>query len=971
MSRHSAILVGPILVGLVALVPSLAVAATPVPGSAGSVEFFEQRIRPVLVQHCYECHSAKAKKLKGGLYLDSREGVLRGGDSGPAVIAGKPDDSPLIQALRQDGYEMPPAGKLGDQIISDFEAWVRAGAVDPRVQAPVVRREGIDLEAGRKFWSFVPPRKQPAPAVHDASWPRDNVDRFILARLEAQKQSPSPDADALTLLRRVTFDLIGLPPTPAEIDAFERDVAKSGNLPDALARVVDRLLASPHFGERWGRYWLDVARFSESTGGGRSVVFGEAWRYRDYVIRSINADKPFDRFVTEQLAGDLLPSANVEQSQDQLVATAFLLLGANNYEEQDKQALEMDIVDEQLDTLGRSLLGMTLGCARCHDHKFDPIPTRDYYALAGIMRSTRALVNKTDNVARWFERPIPLPTPEVQQWDADQAAIADLEKQIKKLKQSAGFPKGIVPVASLPGIVLDDPAGKRIGEWVESMTVRSYVGTGYVFDGDTAKGSKTITFTPEFPTAGLYEVRLAYTAHENRAAKVPVEILDLDGEHTSYVDQRLIPPIDGHFVSVGRFRFDSTNQWYVRISNEETEGSVVVDAVQFLPVSNTPVEVAKAGTPEKKTSAEKKAEAKRLAEAAPELAPLEKQLKELEERVAARPQVISVEDSKTVGDCPICVRGNVHQPGDVVPRGFLQVASTRKPISVPSTESGRRELAAWIISPENPLTARVIVNRVWAHLFGAGLVRTVDNFGRTGEAPSHPELLDSLAIEFRQQDWSIKKLVRRLVLSRTYRQSSAARAELAAIDIDNRLLGRMNRRRLDAESLRDAILSASGQLDLSFGGPTMKGSKKGDAESKYSESGSVSNDNRRSVYMPVLRNRLLEIFEAFDFADPNSVVGQRSASIVAPQALYLLNSPFVLEQARHAADEALSKTIDNGPRVDAAFLATLGRPPRDDERRLMLAVVEAVEQDNTDERREAWRHVYQALFGCLDFRYLD
>jgi hypothetical protein len=887
-------------------------------------------------------------------------------------VAGKPDDSVLIQALRQDGYEMPPAGKLNDRIIADFEAWVRAGAVDPRVQTPVVRREGIDRAAGRKFWSFVPPRKYPAPAVKDAAWPRDEIDRFILARLEQQKQTPSPDAEPLTLLRRVTFDLVGLPPTPAEIEDFQRETANPANVPKALERVVDRLLASPHFGERWGRYWLDVARFAESTGGGRSMVFDEAWRYRDYVIRSFNADKPFDRFVTEQLAGDLLPSENLEQSQDQLMATAFLLLGANNYEEQDKQALEMDIIDEQLDTLGRSLLGMTLGCARCHDHKFDPIPTRDYYAMAGILRSTRALVNKTDNVARWFERPIPLPTAEVQKWDADQAAIADLEQQIKKLKQSVGFPKGILPVAGLPGIVLDDTAGKKIGEWVESNTVRSYIGTGYVFDGNTGKGSKTITFTPEFPTAGQYEVRLAYTAHENRAANVPVEILDLDGEHTSYIDQRLIPPIEGHFVTVGRFRFDSTNQWYVRISNEATEGSVVVDAVQFLPVSNVAVEVAKATAgPSTADKPAKKTKPAKESVSTPELAAMEKELKALEAKVAARPQVISVEDAKTVGDCPICIRGNAHQPGEIVPRGFLQVASSRKPVAVPSTESGRRELAAWIVSAENPLTSRVIVNRVWAHLFGAGLVRTVDNFGRTGEAPSHPELLDSSAVEFRQQGWSIKKLVRRLVLSHSYLQSSATRPALTKIDVDNRLLGRMNRRRLDAEGLRDAILSASGQLDPTFGGPTMKGSKKADSESKYAESGSAFTDTRRSVYTPVMRNRLLEIFETFDFADPNSVVGQRSSSIVAPQALYLLNSPFVLEQARHAADEAVSKTLDDGQRVDLAFLATLGRPPRDDERQLMLAAVADAAQGTTSERREAWRHVYQALFGCLDFRYLD
>ena len=367
------------------------------------IEFFEKKIRPVLVQHCHECHAADSKAIKGGLLLDSREGWRKGGDSGPSIISGKPSDSLLIKALRhEDGLEMPPKGKLSDEIVADFVKWVEMGAPDPRKGGPVkvIKRE-IDIKAGQQFWSFQPITTPPIPAVKASSWPASTIDRFILAKLEAAGLQPVADADRTALLRRVTFDLIGVPPSPEEMDAFAADQS-----PDAYERVVERLLASPQFGERWGRHWLDLSRFAESSGGGRSMIFPEAWRYRDYVIRSFSDDKPFDRFVLEQLAGDLLPADSPQQREEQLVATALLALGPTNYEEQDKQALEFDVVDEQIDTIGRTYLGMTIGCARCHDHKFDPIPTRDYYAIAGILRSTHLLIH--DNVSKWHETPLPM-----------------------------------------------------------------------------------------------------------------------------------------------------------------------------------------------------------------------------------------------------------------------------------------------------------------------------------------------------------------------------------------------------------------------------------------------------------------------------------------------------------------------------------------------------------------------------------
>jgi hypothetical protein len=952
--------------------------ATAQPEERNGLAFFEARIRPVLIKHCYECHSAESKNIKGGLLLDSREGLLRGGESGPAVVVGKPDESLLLQALRQDGFEMPPAGKLPDAVIADFEKWVRLGAPDPRVVAASPKRSGINLDEGRKFWCFQPPRDAAVPPVKNSAWPATDVDRFILARLESQQLAPSPAADRRVLIRRATFDLLGLPPTPAEIEAFEAD-----DSPDALARLVDRLLASPHFGERWGRHWLDVVRFAESSGGGRSLIFKQAWRYRDYVVGSFNADKPFDRFVTEQLAGDLLPAKDREQSQEQLVATALLMLGAINYEEQDKAALELDVVDEQLDTIGRAFMGMTLGCARCHDHKFDPIPTRDYYALAGILHSTKMLVH--ENVSHWTERPLPQPTAEEQQWTQEQAQAAALEAKIRETKvalkklvgEKRGDAKKPIAVADLPGLVLDDKQAKRIGVWTESTIVKPFIGEGYLHDDDGTKGQNTLTFVPEFTRAGLYEVRLAYTPAGNRATSVPVEILHLDGEFSGKVDQSQTPDVDGQFTSLGRFRFDETNQWFVRISNEGTAGTVAVDAVQFLPVDRADAEDPKAAVAQSDSKEKESQEAVVLAKAEAKMA---KELKELQEHLSARPTVMAVEECRAIEDCAIRIRGNVDQRGEVVPRGFLQVASVGSSPTLPSTESGRRELAAWITRPDHPLTARVIVNRVWSYLFGAGIVRTVDNLGRTGEAPSHPELLDHLAVRFVREGWSIKKLIRELMLSNVYQQSSAARADLAARDPDNRLLGRMNRRRLDAESLRDAILVASGQVDMTIGGPTIRELKKGDkAAASATEYGYVFDDSRRSIYTPAFRNRLLELFETFDFADPNSVVGQRNVSTVAPQALYLLNSPFVMAQAGLAADQLLSVPgLNDTDRIERMFQSTLGRPPRDNERRLMIEAVASSKEgaslsDSAElaRRRAAWQRVYQALFGCLDFRYLD
>jgi cytochrome c553 len=959
-----------VLVVLVFLSPCLLISLSASHAADPGTEFFEKKIRPVLVEHCYKCHSPEAKKPKGGLSLDTREGVRRGGDTGPAVVPGKPGESLLMKAVRYTDTElkMPPKGKLTEAVVADLEKWIAMGAPDPREKTSTVVGSTANAKPRSGHWAYQPVKRFPVPTTKDEVWARNEVDRFILAKLEEKGLPPSGDADRRTLIRRVYFDLIGLPPRPEEIDAFVQDESA-----EAFVRVVDRLLASAHFGERWGRHWLDVARYAESSGGGRSLLFPDAWRYRDYVIKSFNDDKPYDRFVMEQIAGDLLsrtPVANASGSpgDEPLVATAFLALGPTNYERQDKSILEMDVIDEQLDTLGRVFLGQTIGCARCHDHKFDPIPTRDYYALAGIFKSTQTLIH--DNVSRWVDVPLPLPKQAEAEQREHEAKVAALTERLKTARAAeaklagAGVKRAdtLLKVSELPGIVLDDAQAKKVGFWRHSTSVKGFIGDGYLHDDNAEKGTKTLTFTPDFAKPGRYEVRIAYTPGANRANKVPVHILHLDGEFTGHIDERQSPAIDGRFVSVGTFRFDTSGQWYVIISNEGTDGHVIVDAVQFLPEDQASGERKPPDTgkgkptrpPEELTSKLLEAELKRLTEAGPK-----------------RPVAMGVRDATKIEDCHICIRGNFHNRGEKVQRGFLTAITpvVEAPVSpLPQKQSGRRELAEWLVRPENPLIARVMVNRIWHWLFGVGLVRTVDEFGVTGEPPSHPELLDFLALRFTEDSWSVKRLVRMLVLTRAYQMASTPKpgpqgAGLGGtLDPENRLLWRMNRKRLDAECIRDAMLVVSGQLDRRIGGLSLKPGTTSEYDYRF-------DDARRSVYTPVLRNKLLELFEAFDFPDPNIVAGRRNVSTVATQALYLLNHPFVMEQARRAAaqpDPAQGSEVQ----LERAYRTTLGRPPTKGEKAIALKFLAAAGEDKV-ERLTAWERLYQVLFACVDFRYVE
>ena len=920
------------------------------------LEFFEKKIRPVLAAKCVECHGSE--KAQANLRLDVAGAWLVGGDSGPVVVPGEPEESRLLLALRHDGsdVDMPPDGKLSDDVIRLMEVWIARGAPAPKERLGSLPKSSIDIEAGREFWSYEPPVSQPLPSVSRTDWPTDWIDAFVLARLEESGLDPSASADRATLARRLTFDLLGLPPEPEEIDAFVNDSS-----PAAYENFVDRLLASPQFGERWGRHWLDVVRYAESVTL-RGLVFHEAWRYRDYVVDQFNADRPFDQFVREQTAGDLLSSESIKQSQRQRVATTFWTMGNSNLEDQDKRQLDMDVVDEQIDVMGKAFLAQTIGCARCHDHKFDPIPTADYYALAGILRNTQRLEHA--NVSGWVERPLPLPPDQEQAYAKQDAQIAKFTKQIEQTRKriadlspdGAGGATGQpARSADLPGIVVDDKQAKKVGFWAESKSVRTYVDDGYLHDANDGKGNKTVTFVPMLPKDGRYEVRISYTAYSNRSKSVPVTVFSGDGEKTISVNMQKTPPIDGRFLSLGEYRFEVAGQSFVLISNENTEGHVVADAVQFLPRDADEVKERTEETKESKNAPELAAEKLKLKL-------LERKLKKAKDVAKKRPSYMTLVEREEIRDIPIHLRGSANSLGEVVPRGFLRVVAPVRESPLPAGESGRRELAEWLSSPDNPLTARVYVNRAWHWLFGSGLVRTVDNFGTTGEMPSHPQLLDELATRFVDEGSSVKQLVRDIVTSATYRQASEASAESQKVDPENRLLSHANRRRLEAEAIRDAMLTISGELDLAAGGPTVP-------EDLSADYDYVAAGNRRSIYIPVFRNSLPAIFEAFDYPDPSLVVGKRTTSTVAPQALFLLNNPFVRERAEAAAVRLLANdTGSDDERVRRAFRWTLGRVPTPEETAVARETLrEEIGASSSPEK--AWTEVFHLLFLSLDFRY--
>ncbi len=947
---------------------------------AAKVEFFEARIRPALVEHCYSCHSTDAKDVKGGLLLDSRQGLFVGGDSGQALVPGNVGASLLLKALRHEGLEMPPEQKLPDDVIDDFSAWIRDGAADPRDGEVAGEKRTIDIEQGRDFWCFRPIQRPSIPAI-DETWATTDIDRLIAAQRLAisgkgRNVAYAAQAAPETLIRRLTFVLTGLPPTLEEQETFI--IAWADNPETAMESTVDRLLASPHFGEHWGRHWLDVARFSESTGGGRSLMLPDAWRFRDYVIHSFSIDKPFDQLVREHIAGDLLPSSSAEEHDAQIIGAGYLMLGANNYEEQDKEQLRMDVVDEQIDSMGRSFLGMTLGCCRCHDHKFDAIPTTDYYALAGIFRSTQSLL--PNNVSDFVTAPLRVGYDKraVEAWAARdkelERQITELKKAIPRGKRSALVVSKSPQLEELAGVVVDDLDATFDGTWIPSSFQQPFVGEGYRHCGQPRTGL-AVHYEAKLPADGEYRLRMVINSGESRSNNVPVLIVHADGESIVTVSQKTAPPGDGVFAELGRFRFEAGTPARVTVkASEASPGHVIADAIQFVDSS---MAVVAASTDDRTAAFKPPTGAPKIAEAAASLA---EQLKSLEagraEHLKHKPTVptaMCVRDEATPADWHVHIRGEIRNLGPVVRRGFLSVAtpetiSSTVSAAAANSSSGRRELAEWLASPNNPLTARVYVNRVWMHVLGEGIVRTPDNFGQTGERPTHPELLDYLADSFMTADhWSTKKLVRRLCLTSTFRRASQVSSESVDVDPENQNLTRGFRRRLDAESIRDSLLQISGSLDLSIqSGRTIAKLSTYDNEFHHDEHPMYC----RSVYVPSFRNTMLDLFEVFDVANPNVVTGKRTNSLRPAQSLYLLNSPFVMDQAQQAAATFLMSSSflpgDASGSVRNAWRICLGREPSAAE---SAAALQAVGEQPDSEH--VWRTLFHSLFASVDFRYVD
>jgi hypothetical protein len=1102
--------------------------------TAEQAEFFEKEVRPLLAERCFDCHGGK--KVRGGLKLTSRAAILRGGDTRPAAVPGKPDESLLIQAVRQAGdLKMPPKTRLSDQEIARLTRWVQMGLPWPETPATVTAAPpGADdpfTKAQHGFWSFQPVKVTPPPAVKDRAWARSEIDRYILAALEARGLHPAPAADKRTLLRRATFDLTGLPPTPEEIDAFLADESS-----DAFARVVDRLLASPAYGERWGRHWLDVVRYTDSfdarilSGAGNVMDIPEAYRYRDWVVDAFNRDVPYDQFVINQIAGDLLPPRPGEANVPGIVATGMLAIGNWGGGDADKEKLLTDIADDQVDVVCRGFLGLTMACARCHDHKFDPLLTDDYYGLAGIFFSSHILADpgpKTDGPPM-LRIPL-LPPAEVAKREERVKRVAELEKQVKQLRdeqqgaaarallgdtaryitaawdyQHRGQEQAALTLGqfaaerrlneaalrqwvSYLGLgdyrLLDRPMSKVAGQaglfgWkgeadnpsavvnttdheVAFLTIRMpprsvavhpsptggvavawrspVTGTvrvsGRVADADpncgdgiewvlqqrqpdgvrslasgaipnggaqsliAGKGGDGLTAVDVQAGDTLLLVILPKENYYCDTTVVELEVAERDGARRTWnLVQDVVPdPLEGGKGNPHGDRQGHAEVWHVfDMAGNSLPAAAAPPGSALAAWRKTVAEAGRgqAGHAEIEKAAEAVQQALQAAdagkgpdarlyqdltserspfrpaaqdeqtfpaEARDRLARLSAELAELKKQVAAPvPFAHGVQE----GGCPkspqagvhdvrIHLRGRYDRLGKLVPRHFPRIlAGENQP---PITEgSGRLQLARWIASPDNPLTARVIVNRVWLYHFGEGLVRTPGNFGKLGEPPTNPQLLDYLADLLVNSGWSLKELHRAIMLSAVYQQSSVAPEETLKADPDNRLLGRMNRQRLEAEAIRDSLLAVSGRLDRTLGGRATRD----------------FNTTRRTLYFMTVRSDRTSFRELFDAADPTAIIDKRTVSTVAPQALFLLNHPFALDHAKALAQRVLREgPADDTGKVGRLYVLLFGRPPSEPETRIGLAALRRAVRATGMEK--AWEEYCQVLLCANEFIYID
>lgn len=1060
-----------------------------------ALEHFEKKIRPVLIEQCYDCHSAAANEVKGGLLVDHRDGLRRGGDSGLAIVPGKPDESLLIAALKHDGLAMPPKKRLPDNVIADFVLWIQQGAVDPRTTPPnpeqageAARRE--QYEQRRQWWSLRPVAPSTPPEVRQHEWPAGEIDRFILARLEAASLAPAQRADSSTLVRRLSFSLTGLPPSPNDVEEFLNDSS-----PDAWERLVDRTLASPHFGEHWARHWMDVVRYTDTYGYEWDIPAKGAWRYRDYLIRAFNSDVPFDQLVREQLAGDLLASPRInheEEINESLIGPMFYQMGEKRHGDSSEfDGIHQEMLDNKVDAFSKTFLALTVACARCHDHKLDAVQQREYYALGGMFMSSRWVTNTVDLPAR--HEPFRKEFREIKaamrpllarQWVSDAQALS--VDQWRERRRAAGEKELPLenPLAIWRAILTAEETGAPLDQAWDSLVAqyrqereerrkknathftlvadfRDGVPPGWSVDG---AGLRDVTPRGDFTVAldgneaigqillgGL--VTCADSPRLNGAVRTPIlktlepghlsfEVLGGDfaarrgvidnaflTEKQTYLNQKHeawqlvdtyggmrqrhnyiefatktsnpnFPPRVGLGGACSEEQAADPKSWFgitrvvrhevpftpvdeltlpLRFLERDKPRSTADVAAAFAAVARDSIERWAAGDPDDDDVRwlnwlldEGLLSNRRDL---PEVAKLVDRYRDVERRMPLPWTVNGMADLDPGYDLCLLNRGEYDQARDLVPRGSL-LALGSPPDGFRVTGSGRLELAQQIASPENPLTARVFVNRVWHWLFGTGIVATPSDFGHAGDIPSHPELLDRLAADFTSHAWSLKRAVRRMVTSETWRESSQAAEVALAVDPANRLRHHYPLRRLEAESIRDALLATSGRLDEALYGPPIDPHRQNEDPQKRLFSGPLDGLGRRSIYIKLTIMEPPKFLAVFNQPPPKIPTGLRDVTNTPAQALTLLNDPLVKQQAEYWAE----RLIAEGPspielRLATMFRTAMGRPPTSDElaewtsAAADLARLHGVAAESMMTSRLVWTDLAHALFNTKEFLY--
>lgn len=1035
--------------------------------TADQIEFFEREVRPLLVEHCYSCHSVNADKLQAGLLLDSRASLLAGGDSGEAIVPGDPESSLLIEAVRYESYEMPPSGKLSQKDIQTFERWVEMGSPWPQEAAPVageaIRPEFNLQQRKDEHWVWQPVRNPAIPTVGDSQWPRDDLDHFVLAKLDEAELHPAADVDKAALLRRLYFDLTGLPPDPQQAAQYLADES-----PGATERLVDELLQSPHFGERWGRHWLDLVRFAESRGHEFDNDIPNAFQYRDYIIRALNADVPYDQLVREHIAGDLLtePRLNPQGGfNESILGTGFWFLGEWVHSPVDIRKDEADRFDNMIDAMSKTFLGVTVSCARCHDHKFDAISTADYYSLSGFLQSSDY-------------RQVRFESLEHNRRIAQQLTEIDerYRRQIERRLADAGvsLPCGNDGNRSLVGLCLNDTVGQIDSEISEHVVVDfgnlssdQYMQDGFIFgsqprlagtvflslvdehkpaaatresqpagnakrrrrqaqaqieptsatDGaSTTVNSASATLEPELRFAsasaavsdafwdGLQSVSEKTTQNKDKLFTLPRSGRTLrsptftltDGNVACRVrgEGTVVACVDSHRLVAGPLHGETirpisgSDEW-VQLKLDRYVGHRL--HLEFTPAETAQLEVllvTQGASPEmlQKLTDRENAVAAMVAEFSETAAQAlgadasriarawAQERSELQSHVKWKSRLALAMMDGSGEDACVLIRGNSSNPGEVEPRHFLTAITGDQPMKIKS-RSGRLELAQHINDPANPLTSRVIVNRIWHYLMGRGIVPTTDDFGVLGQRPTHPELLDHLATRFVEDGQSIKRMIRTIVLSRTYQVSSHADATAIAADPKNNLWHYRPPKRLEGEAIRDALLSLAGRLDQTLFGASVPIHLTDfmDGRGRPGVSGPVDGLGRRSIYIALRRNFLSPFMQTFDAPTPFSTIGRRNVSNVPAQALILMNDPLVVELSKEWAQRAIDKQASAESRLQWMYQTAFSRNPTPDEQAIALAFLttQAEERGVDKDHPQLWADLAHALVNTKEFIFLQ